>query len=80
MEDIELEFEKGALEAIVEKAVTRHTGARALRGIVEQVMLPIMFDTPDNKDIVKCVITEAVVRDNADPVFERENKQNSKTA
>ena len=80
MEGIELEFEKGALEAIVEKAVTRHTGARALRGIVEQVMLPIMFDTPDNKDIVKCVITEAVVRDNADPVFEREKKKNSKTA
>ena len=80
MEGIELEFEKGALEAIVEKAVTRHTGARALRGIVEQVMLPIMFDVPDNKDIVKCVISEAVVRDNAAPVFKREKKKNSKTA
>lgn len=61
MEEVELEFEIDALDAIVEKAKTRRTGARALRSIVEEVMLPLMYDIPDDDSIVKATVTKEVI-------------------
>lgn len=69
MENVELEFDPDALKAIVEKAKKRKTGARALRSVVEEVMLPIMYDLPDKTRVTKCIITDEVVNDGAEPVY-----------
>jgi len=69
MEGIELEFDPFALDAIVKKAMERKTGARALRSIVEDFMLDIMYDLPNKKDVDKCIITKDVVEKNSEPIF-----------
>ncbi len=69
MEGIELEFDPFALDSIVKKAMERKTGARALRSIVENFMLDIMYDLPNKKDVDKCIITKDVVEQNAEPIF-----------
>ena len=48
MDGVELEFEPEAVEAIVDKAIERKTGARGLRSIIEEIMRDIMFDIPSN--------------------------------
>jgi ATP-dependent Clp protease ATP-binding subunit ClpX len=73
MEGIELEFDPFALDVIVKKAMDRKTGARALRSIVEEFMLDIMYDLPNKKDVDKCVITKDVVEENAEPIFINNN-------
>ena len=75
IEGVELEFDQEALRSIVKKAQERKTGARALRSIVETILLEIMYDLPEKKNIEKCLITQAVVDENAEPLFiEREKK------
>lgn len=69
MEGIELEFDPFALDSIVKKAIERKTGARALRSIVEDFMLDIMYELPNKKDFDKCIITKDVVEKNAEPIF-----------
>ena len=61
MDDVELEFRQDALEAIVDKAIERKTGARGLRSIIEEIMRDIMFDVPSTPDIAKCIITKETV-------------------
>ncbi len=75
MEDVELEFDPLAVEAIVQKAIERKTGARALRSIVEEFMVDIMFHLPDRRDVGRCLITRDVVLNGAEPIYlEREKK------
>ncbi len=69
LEGIELEFDPFSIEAIVEKAVERKTGARALRSIVEEFMLDIMFELPNKENVEKCIITKDVVDNGAEPIF-----------
>ncbi len=69
MEGIELEFDPFALDSIVKKAMERKTGARALRSIVENFMIDIMYDLPNKKDVDKCIITKDAVEQNAEPIF-----------
>lgn len=69
MEGIELEFDPFALDAIVKKAMERKTGARALRSIVEEIMLDIMYDLPEKEKVEKCVITKDVIEKGKDPIF-----------
>ncbi len=69
MEGVELEFDPFALDAIVKKAMERKTGARALRSIVEEFMLDIMYELPNKKDVDKCIITGDVIEKNAEPIF-----------
>jgi len=69
MEGIELEFDPFAIDAIVDRAMERKTGARALRSIVEDFMLDIMFTLPDKENADKCIITKDVVEINAEPIF-----------
>jgi ATP-dependent Clp protease ATP-binding subunit ClpX len=69
MEGIDLEFRDDALEAVVRKAKIRKTGARALRGIMEEAMLPLMFEIPDMKNVRQCIITKAVIEEGAEPEF-----------
>ena len=77
MEGIELEFDPFALEAIVQKAMVRKTGARALRSIVEDNMLDIMYDLPDKKNIQKCIITKDVVDNGKEPLFLKADKKSA---
>lgn len=69
MDDVELNVEDDALNAIVESAVERKTGARGLRAIMENVMMDAMYEVPSNKDIVKCVITKDVVTKHEKPKY-----------
>jgi ATP-dependent Clp protease ATP-binding subunit ClpX len=55
-EDVELEFTNEALEAVADQALTRGTGARGLRAILEEVLLETMYDLPGRKDVAKVVI------------------------
>ena len=61
MDNVELEFDQEALEAIAEKAMERKTGARGLRSIIETVMLDVMFELPSRSDIKKCIITKETI-------------------
>ncbi|MEH7439863.1 ATP-dependent protease ATP-binding subunit ClpX [Neobacillus drentensis] len=67
IDDVELQFEEGALEEIAKKAIERKTGARGLRSIIEGIMLDVMFDLPSREDITKCIITKETVLENSVP-------------
>ncbi|MGD8305350.1 MAG: ATP-dependent Clp protease ATP-binding subunit ClpX [Ignavibacteria bacterium] len=77
MDDIELEFDPFSIDAIVQKAMERKTGARALRSIVEEFMLDIMYDLPQKKNINKVIITKDVVLDNKEPLFLKSDKKSA---
>ena len=79
LDDVELEFEHEALEAIVDKAIERKTGARGLRSILEEIMRDIMFEIPSNPKIERCVITKATVENGEDPKIFINNKKTSST-
>lgn len=61
MDNVSLEFEPDALIAIAKEAYRRKTGARALRGILEELMLEVMYELPSRKDVNRCVITKEMV-------------------
>jgi ATP-dependent Clp protease ATP-binding subunit ClpX len=61
MDNVQLEFQPDAVQAIAKEAYRRKTGARALRGIVEQLMLDMMYELPSRKDVTKCLITRDMV-------------------
>lgn len=67
IDDVDLEFEAGAITAIAELATERKTGARGLRAILEGILQPIMFDIPSNDAVSKVIITEGLVRGEAPP-------------
>ncbi|MBV9162997.1 MAG: ATP-dependent Clp protease ATP-binding subunit ClpX [Pseudonocardiales bacterium] len=69
MDGVELEFTGTALEAIADQAILRGTGARGLRAIMEEVLLPVMYDIPSRNDVAKVVITEQTVRENVNPTI-----------
>jgi len=69
MEGVELEFDALALEEIVKKAIERKTGARALRSIVEGILLDIMYELPTMQNIDKCLVTRDVVSKGEKPVY-----------
>lgn len=74
IEGVALEFEKDALKAIAEKALQNGTGARGLRGIIENIMTDIMFDIPSEEGVSKVIITKDVVEQLEAPVVESQPK------
>jgi ATP-dependent Clp protease ATP-binding subunit ClpX len=68
LDDVELEFEKEALEAIADKAIERKTGARGLRAILEEAMVDIMFNLPEFRGY-KIMITKDVIEKKAEPIL-----------
>ena len=74
MDDVELDFEPEAVDLIAKKAIKRKTGARALRSIVEELMLDVMYDIPSKHDIKKFTITKEMV----EAQEEKENSVNPK--
>jgi len=75
MEGVELEFKEDSLNAIVKKSMLRKTGARALRSIVEEIMLSIMYELPDRTDIAKCIITKDVIENKEKPEYQYKFKK-----
>ncbi len=61
MDNVQLEFKPDALRAIAREAYRRKTGARALRGIIEELMLDVMYELPSRKDLKRCTITREMV-------------------
>lgn len=61
MDNVQLEFKPDAIRAIAREAYRRKTGARALRGIVEELMLDVMYELPSRKDVTRCAITGEMV-------------------
>ena len=70
LDNVELVFEGHSLEAIAHKAMARGTGARALKSIIEEVLLNSMFEVPSRPDIKRCIITEESIVDGVEPEFE----------
>ena len=80
IDGVELSFEQEAVEAIVEKAIERKTGARGLRSIIEEIMRDIMYEIPSNPNIEKCKITKNTVLNSAGPeIVINEEKSKQKT-
>ena len=67
MDEVELEFEQEALDAIAAKAIERKTGARGLRSIIESVMMDLMFEIPSREEVSKVVVTKSVVDNEGQP-------------
>ena len=61
MDNVNLTFEKDAIKSIAQEAFRRKTGARALRGIVEELMLDLMYQLPSQEDIENCTVTKEMV-------------------
>ncbi len=75
MEDVELEFTPDAIRELAAQAIKKGTGARALRGILERLMLDIMYEVPGSHDIVSVTITRAVVLNESKPLIRRKQDQ-----
>ena len=74
LEGVKLNFTEKALLSIVDIAEKRKTGARALRSVMEKVMLDIMYEIPSNKNIKSCTITEKTILDGAKPIINKLKK------
>ncbi|MBS4770328.1 ATP-dependent Clp protease ATP-binding subunit ClpX [Carnobacteriaceae bacterium zg-ZUI240] len=69
LDNVQLEFTPDALEAIALKAIERNTGARGLRAVIEHIMLEVMFHTPSNKNIARCLVTVDCVEKGENPIL-----------
>ncbi len=86
IDNVELEFDDDAVEAIADQALLRGTGARGLRAIMEEVLLNVMYEVPSREDVAKVVVTGEVVLENVNPTLiprdqiERKRERREKTA
>jgi ATP-dependent Clp protease ATP-binding subunit ClpX len=83
LDGVELEFSRGAMEAIADQAIRRTTGARGLRAIMEEVLQSVMYEVPSRKDVARVVVTEDVVLEHVNPtlvprdIIKRERREKS---
>ncbi len=80
MDNVKLEFEKDGIEAIAEKALSRGTGARGLRSIMEELMMGVMYEIPSRDDIEKCIITKETINDGVAPTLVLAEQKGNKRA
>ena len=76
MDNVELDFDSEAINAVAKKAIELKTGARGLRTILEEHMMNIMYSTPMDKTIKKIVITPSVITNNEKPIVVRFSDEN----
>ncbi|TXK84695.1 ATP-dependent protease ATP-binding subunit ClpX [Paenibacillus sp. N3.4] len=69
MDNVTLEFDAEALDAIAKEAIKRNTGARGLRAIIESIMLDVMFEVPSRTDVSTCVVTKETIQNKINPVL-----------
>lgn len=70
LDEVKLEFEQGALEAIADRAMEKDTGARALRAIIEEFMLDIMYEVPKDDNIGRVIITREYIEGTGGPIID----------
>ena len=75
MEDVDIEFRPEALRAVAQKAMDRKTGARGLRSILESVLLPTMYELPDQANAVKEVVNEQCITGESEPLVVLDNAE-----
>jgi ATP-dependent Clp protease ATP-binding subunit ClpX len=68
MEDVKLRVEEKALDAIVNRAISRKTGARGLRSVMEAILLDSMFELPSEKEVIEVIVTEDTVVGGSQPL------------
>ena len=73
LDEVKLEFDEGALDAIAQKAMEKDTGARALRAIIEEFMLDIMYEIPKDDNIGRVVITKEYIEGTGGPIIDIRN-------
>ena len=77
MEGVDLVFEEPALKSVVLKAMDRGTGARALRSILEEIMMEIMYSLPEKRNVASCTITRDVILRKKEPLYKYEEQKQS---
>ncbi len=77
LEGVELIFEEAACKAVVQKAMERGTGARALRSILEEVMMEIMYGLPEKRNVSSCTITKDTILRKKEPLYKYEEQKQS---
>jgi ATP-dependent Clp protease ATP-binding subunit ClpX len=75
MENVEIEFREEALKAVAQKAMERKTGARGLRSILESVLLPTMYELPDQANVAKVVVNEQSISGESEPLIVLDNSE-----
>ena len=74
MEGIKLEFRKEAIDEIITRAMERNAGARALRAVMEEAMMDIMYQIPEMDYVDKITITKKVITDGSNPLYHTRRK------
>ena len=77
MEGVDLNITKDGLRALAERAITKGTGARALRSMMEKIMLDVMYDVPSREDIAEVTINRAVVEGKKPPLLRRKQEKDA---
>ena len=80
LDDVQLIFDDDALEAIADKTLEKKTGARGLRSIMEDVLMPVMYSVPSDDTVVSVRITAACVDHSGEPVLEHDAQKPARTA
>lgn len=79
LDNVELEFEKDAIEEIAKKAIVRETGARGLKSIVESTLLNVMFETPSDDNVEKIIVTKKSIGKTEEPKILKKKSNKSST-
>ena len=69
MDNVELDFDEDALKEIAHLTILRNTGARGLRAILEDIMLPVMYEIPSREDVAKVIITKDAALKHSEPIL-----------
>jgi len=79
-EDVELEFQDEAISEIARKAISKKTGARGLRSILENILLKTMFELPDMENVIKVTVDKAAVKGKSEPIVTYGKKSSTSVA
>ena len=79
-EEVDLEFNDEAILEIAKRAITKKTGARGLRSILENILLKTMFDLPDMENVIKVTVDRSAVRGDSEPIVTNEKKTSTSVA
>ena len=79
-ENVELEFKDDATIEIAKKAISKKTGARGLRSILENLLLKTMFELPDMEDVIKVTVDKSSVKGSSEPIVTYGKKQSTSVA
>ena len=79
-ESVELEFKDEAILEIAKKAISKKTGARGLRSILENILLKTMFELPDMEDVIKITVDQSSVNGSSEPIITYGKKQSTSVA